>query len=493
MANGATLRANGRLMENRIDVNDQRFLSSVGSWYSADADLSVEYNDIYSPGYNALKIKPTTLGPVTVSFNSVRTRLRDRDDKYLFHCQLKSETNFTVTINVQRGIEEQSTSSKFVPAGRWDIVRSKPVSVPFTSDTYVVSCFLTFENHNGNAILLTIPVVQVEYAFTLNQFLRETLVLIPKVFTDADSIQTDPAFPMYRFMEIPLSYAGLTYDQFEKYKYRDLASGKNELDPNTLSGLVDPSVCERRFLPWLSQFNGVNLLDPVRGTTPWGNLPSNWLGIMYDIDPAEEFTALVVSIEREDNLVSAVLDEDVSALSVGDVVSVTLANSFNGQFAINYVNSLTSTVQWVQEGVDEQFNGGEVRVVDTSWIELEGFNTDITGIENYLRWQVDTGFYGVNSGSSEALVSAVQQILTGEKKVTVYNHYQGNPWQIKIFTKTSETPNGIDGESNDSVLAALQRAKPAGYQIVHECNISGADGFFILGDPENGVLGVSRL
>jgi hypothetical protein len=480
-------------MENRISPVDQRFLVSVGSWYSGNADLSIEYNDIFSEGYNSLVIKPTTLLPVTVSFNSVRSRLRDRDDRYLFHCRLKSPVDFNVKIELARGIEEQSTREEFVPAGRWSVVRSKPVEIPFTSDTYPISTSLTFSNHNGNVILLTIPVIQVEYAFTLNQFLRESLVLMPRVFTDADAQQQDPSFPMYRFMELALAYAGLTYDQFEHFKYKDIASGKNENDISTLSGLVHPRYCDRRFLPWLSQFNGVNLLDPVQGTTPWGNLPKDWAGMMYDIDPSEEFTSEIVSIERSEGSVAAVLDGDVSSLSAGDVISISFANSFNGQFVITEVDFETATVQWMQEGADEVSSGGIAKFVDTSWVEIESFATDITGIESYLRWQVETGYYGVKAGTLEAIVSSVQQVLTGEKTVNVYSHYDGNPWVIKIYTKTAETPNGIEGEPSPDVLTTLDRVRPAGFKVVHECNRDGVEGVFVLGDPEDGILGVSKL
>lgn len=493
MAHGTAIRADGQLADNLIPEDDHSFALSTGSWTSPNAVLSIEYNDTVSAGYNTLKISPSTLGPVTVTFNPIRSTLNDRNDNMVFHCRIKSDRDLLVSVQVARGAEGSTTRQVAVPSGRWNILRSQPIQVPFTSETYLFTTTLTFSNHNGSPILLTVPVVHRDLAFTDNLFVREMVPLMPDVFTSIDAVQEYPTYPMYRLLEVGLAYGGVGSDQFDHFRYRDISEGRIDSDPFTFSGFVSPIVAERRFLPWLAQFNGVPLLDPVIGTTPWGNLPGTWAEIMQSIDPTADVVLTISSITRSSNVVSAVVLESVASISAGHTVSVSLAGSFNGQFLVTSVDVGTSTIQWAQDGTNQTASAGVIKKVDTEWIELEAFETDVTGIDEYLRWQVETGYYGVKAGSREAIVQAAKQVLTGTKTVNVYSNWQGNSWVIKVYTKTAETPDGVEGASSSRVLTAIERARPAGYQILHEANIAAADSSFVLGDPVNGVLGVSRL
>lgn len=493
MAHGTAIRADGQLADNLIPEDDHSFLLTTGSWTSPNAVLSIEYNDTVSEGYNTLKISPSTLGPVTVTFDPIRSTLNDRNDNMVFHCRTKCESDLLATVVISRAAEGSSSRQIAVPSGRWNILRAQPINIPFTSETYLFTTTLTFANHNGSPILLTMPVMHRDLAFTDNLFVREIVPLIPEVFTAIDSVQEYPTFPMYRLLEVGLAYAGVGSDQFDHFRYRDISEGRVDSDPFTFSGFVSPVVAERRFLPWLAQFNGVRLFDPVIGTTPWGNLPETWTGIMQSIDPAADVVLTISSISRASNVVTAVVLESVASISAGHTVSVSLAGSFNGQFIVTSVNTGTSTIQWTQTGADQTASAGVVKKVDTEWIELEAFETDVTGIDEYLRWQVETGYYGVKAGSREAIIEATKQVLTGTKTVNVYSNWQGNPWVIKVYTKTAETPDGVEGVSSSRVLQAVERARPAGYQVIHEANVAAADSTFVLGDPVNGVLGVSRL
>lgn len=136
---------------------------------------------------------------------------------------------------------------------------------------------------------------------------------------------------------------------------------------------------------------------------------------------------------------------------------------------------------------------GEVSVVDQSWIELEAFRLDITNRVEFLRWQVRTQFYGLRAGTLEALSEATKFYLTGNKTVNIFPKHQGVPFLIKIFTKTSETPGGVEGQESAELVQALQAAKPAGFKIVHECNSAGTDNIFVLGSSTDGLLSSSLL
>lgn len=140
-----------------------------------------------------------------------------------------------------------------------------------------------------------------------------------------------------------------------------------------------------------------------------------------------------------------------------------------------------------------QFAGLAQKQTSTETL-LAGYDiTDPEDIDNYIRWQISNAYGGRKAGSLEAIRETVKYALTGTKFVTVYKHYLGNSWHIKIYTKTSETPGGVEGEPSQTILGILEKVKPVGYELFHESNADGSDRSFILGDPVDGVLGTSRL
>ena len=88
------------------------------------------------------------------------------------------------------------------------------------------------------------------------------------------------------------------------------------------------------------------------------------------------------------------------------------------------------------------------------------------GIEAYARWQVETGYYGHNAGTIDAMVSAAQRALTGTKTV----NYTVTQNQIAFTTSQAETYGTVVGDigtSNPFVLSLIEPAKPLGMLITH--------------------------
>ena len=69
---------------------------------------------------------------------------------------------------------------------------------------------------------------------------------------------------------------GTLYDLGRGFQYSDLSEGKDVTDMETLSLLVEPDRAPREYMPWLAQFTGTKLMNPVAGSTPWANLPAEW-------------------------------------------------------------------------------------------------------------------------------------------------------------------------------------------------------------------------
>ncbi len=115
------------------------------------------------------------------------------------------------------------------------------------------------------------------------------------------------------------------------------------------------------------------------------------------------------------------------------------------------------------------FDGPDGDVV-SNWSEIEdAAPTSKADVENFLRWQVSTAVYGLRAGSRASIIEAAKRVLRGDKWVEVQIHSGGNPWLIKIWTETAETPDvSGDGQSSPTVVDIVTPALPAGYRVVHE-------------------------
>lgn len=105
-----------------------------------------------------------------------------------------------------------------------------------------------------------------------------------------------------------------------------------------------------------------------------------------------------------------------------------------------------------------------------SWEVLQNFDTEPAGLEQFLRWQASTGYYGVNSGTKQAIIDAVKRVLTGTKTVG-YEVISPFDWTIKIETQQSETPDSALLSIGDTVLEILELVEPTrplGFKVIHE-------------------------
>jgi hypothetical protein len=88
------------------------------------------------------------------------------------------------------------------------------------------------------------------------------------------------------------------------------------------------------------------------------------------------------------------------------------------------------------------------------------------GIDSFARWQVETGYYGHNAGTVEAMVSAVGRSLTGDRTV----NYTLSTNTIAFTTKQSETFGTVVGDigsSTPAVLSLVEPARPLGMIVTH--------------------------
>lgn len=465
----------GATSVNFLTNDDYLFEASEGTWTGTNASLTVERTRLFKT-YQSLRVQPLALGSpstsVQLDHQAQVVGSEYVDDAIVATVFVYAYAPINVAIRVNSNVPSETTYAfTSVPSLTWTLIRSEPLAVPSNVLNKTYSMTIFFESFGGlQHFHIAHPALTNYYGFTQNQFLRETTLYMPRVLNEIDSEQSRPSFPMNRMMDIGLAYAGRGALQAERFRYRDISQGYKDADDSTKSTLVDPDVAEARYLPWLAQFVGMRLPLIVGGSTPWGNLPETWEQVMEDIDPVADVTYSISSISRDGSgVVAATLTASPTDLAIGDTVSVRDTALLDGQFVLTDVDTGSNTIEWAEDGSATSDSTGSVTLVDTSWAEIESFNTSDSDFVPRRRALINQARIGHRAGTTGALEDAAKVNLSGTKTVNIIIEPELYPWTITVQTLTSETPNGIVGESAIDVQTELNKVRPMGYQIVHEC------------------------
>lgn len=115
-------------------------------------------------------------------------------------------------------------------------------------------------------------------------------------------------------------------------------------------------------------------------------------------------------------------------------------------------------------------SGDQLRL--TGFTELNPPLLDVAAQETLLKWQLDTGYYGKNAGTMNAIIEATKLQLINNKEVIINYDYATEPFVINLQTRWSETIGAIGpevvGQSSDIVLESIKPTKPLGTKVTHE-------------------------
>jgi hypothetical protein len=95
---------------------------------------------------------------------------------------------------------------------------------------------------------------------------------------------------------------------------------------------------------------------------------------------------------------------------------------------------------------------------DVDWSEVESYNIELIGIEEYFRWQLSTQAYTSNGGTYNAMVAAAKKVLSDTQTVEIVG-VAGDPWKIRVRTIEAETSPVL-------LAAAMYSSKPAGFELI---------------------------
>lgn len=168
------------------------------------------------------------------------------------------------------------------------------------------------------------------------------------------------------------------------------------------------------------------------------------------------------------------VSEGFSPLSLGTfstLIEPALANGqtlewlaqFRGKNLVVTYEPSTEGEPWDLFVLDESTLDGD-DVVATTTTPTTGF---AGGLEEYFKWQVETGSYGHNAGTIPSMLGAIKLLLTGGKKI----YYSVSANTINFFTLIDET-FGAEllniGDPSPFVTSILEPTRPLGMIINHE-------------------------
>lgn len=466
--------------QNLITSEDSKFFSTVGNWLITGATASIEPVYTFNSSWGSLKLTPVNSStPIVMTLTGIPLIHEFNNDDLQFHVRVKSPAVLEVTIQLETSEDGSETAFTKATSSSWVLCRSANVFMPQTGADGTASVEITIEDHQGQNVLVAIPFLTYSRLFMYDLFRAEVRRLLPSFIQDADvahqSQYGPPGWPLSRFIELVTQYPRQVIQDWVDFQYVDIAGGKIVGDPLTLSQMVDPVAAQRRFLKWLGLFVGVSIKNPALGTTPWASLPETWGAVESDIDPAPNDSFTPSAVVRSTGVVTATIGSHsvTAGMWVRLEGSSSAGTSFDGSFEITAADA--TTISWDQAGPDESATSvGVVYVSDTEWDELLQFAPALDDFDGNLRWQVRTGYGGLNAGTGTALRAAVAEPLLGDKIVTIIERYNSSAWEILVRTKTSETPDGVEGEPSERVVSYIDKVKPAGFKVTHECTATGA-------------------
>lgn len=460
-----------------LSEEETLFLSSpettgYGTWSPTNASLVPEETFRFRQAYTVLRVQPLVAGNGTGGSTEFSIEHEPKivsqslvGDKLALHVFVYPQTEMQVSLTLEDSNSVVAQSEYVtIPPQTWTLIKSAELAV--TEQTQILRCTSSIHfrsNSSLNHLHVAHPILTNVYGFTENLFLRECLAFTPRFLIETDEAQENPKFPMFRFMDLGTAYADRAYRQIEDFRYRDISMGYDANDSSTWSKLVNVEVAEPDYLPWLGQFVGVTRKGARAGATPWGNLPTTWLEMHTSIDPDPELTFSISSIDSS----GATLTATPTGLSIDDTVSISGTTNFNGQFRVSFISGSDITLDPAISAPAE--STGTVTVVDSSWQEIESFDTQDSNFVAAQRTLIRTARTGHNAGTKQAIVDTLDEFLLGEQQYVYLVDHINEPWTIRIRTLTSETPSGVNGQPSIVLLDQLEPVRPMGFQIIHTC------------------------
>jgi hypothetical protein len=379
-----------------------RFTTDTGQWSAVGSTISRSTN-VTDPisGDPTLLMYSNSGSPGLIKFQTTSFGFYENENvawPLRGISRVKTSNNGAVVVYLTTVVGNASTTisaSATAIADEWALVNVE--TEPISLETELIEYGIYVTNTSSTApAYIGHPKIISPWSVIYNFMARETWIRLPEYMRQADTERPELDRPLLRFIDVLMTVAGDIYDSWEAFRWLSPEDNNGEFK---FSELVTPSeVPEGRedILRWLAQIVGSKIFDPSSGLTPWENLD-------YDDNP------------------------------------------------------LTDDLTWAAFGEGSPFDIAPAND-QVSWAEIQSYDTIVTDLDPFLRWQVTTAAFGFRAGTKESIIEAAKQALGGTKTVTFTPHYDDDPWHIALSILLAE---GDIGNVEQTVAPAM----PAGFQL----------------------------
>jgi hypothetical protein len=119
--------------------------------------------------------------------------------------------------------------------------------------------------------------------------------------------------------------------------------------------------------------------------------------------------------------------------------------------------------------LDQSQLNGDDTLRFSSTVTIQSPQATVEVVTDFLRWQAEYGYYGINAGTTRAIMEAVKRVMIGDKEVTITSQHEG-PFTMLVETPWEQTYGGaveLIGESSVVADEAISYAKPVGLKVTH--------------------------
>lgn len=405
--------------------NAQSFLTSFNAndkWTAENCSIEIDGNSELYPGGDYKQVKMVLNQGASSCFLNLDIATLEPDDFFrpaIFLSAVKMESGGTVVATLQ-SVEESDPSisqTTLIVNSSTSVVNAEGVQSPQWNILRTNPLLLTVESG--------VPAVSVSLEFIPSELEENILFTLPLLYPQFEAITSNRAAQKILaltpeiFVEEDLSFTG------------------------------SPDIPFMRFVDILSHTLDDTLSD-VRG-------------FAY-LDVLEGF------LESNDTTKSTLVNTSVASFE-----SLVWLCKFSGT---SPVTRFESSLDFVGEPF--VLNSSQLNSTDllrlTSFTELNPPAQDIQKQIELLRWELDNGYYGKNSGTLLAVQEAAKLMLVGEKELVTEYDFVAEPWTIHLFSPWDQTFGSIGeevvGQSSVLVQEAIRNAKPLGVLVTHELTAS---------------------
>jgi hypothetical protein len=396
--------------------------NSAGSWVSDDLDISIDTVSELWPSSNYKQLALNVQGgneSGTISLDSAEILANDLTKPIIFTCGIKMPSGGTVEVSLGHSSQEvlNSIFTTKIIRGSTSVVNAVGVVNPqwfvFRSDQITP---VSLVGTTGMTIHVT---------FTPNDINETIYFTLPVLCQNYEFVSKNKILSKVS-QSLPEVFLTIDYEQ----------TGGIELP----------------FLRLLDVFtNGLD--DSYRQ-----------MGKYAYLDIAQGYN------ENDDATKSSLVNSDIA-----DFATLVWLCKFTGTKPVTRYESSLDTVTTPFVLGDEVDSGSLLDEGDglllTSYTELNPPTLTLLKQIELLKWEIDYGYYGINSGTLPAVMEAAKRQLIGDQTVVVEYDFQTEPWVINLFSEWFETYGAIGeediGNSSKLVLNAVEYARPLGVKVTH--------------------------